>query len=111
MKDTTMKSTSLKDKFIPFNKWSFVDQHGRDDQHWYVRLEGGEYHNVIYRYMDVKLNDTTKSINFDYEVVDYPMDDPHGDTKFNAALGDILKSILDDAFEKQDYVLGPKKGE
>jgi len=104
-----MKLTSLKDKFIPFNKWSFVDQHGRDDQHWYVRLEGGEYHGVIYRYLDVKLNDTTKSINFDYEVVDYPMDDPHGDVKFNAALGDILKSILDDAFEKQDYVLGPKK--
>ena len=58
--------------------------------------------------MDVKLNETTKSINFDYEVVDYPSEDPHGDDRFNAALGDILKSILDDAMEKQDYVLGPK---
>ena len=107
-KDFIMKLTSLKDKFIPFNKWSFVDQHGRDDQHWYVRLEGGEYHGVIYRYMKVKLNETTKSINFDYEIVEYPMDDPHGVHEFNQALGDILKSILDDAFEKQDYILGPK---
>ena len=104
-----MKSNSLKNKFIPFKKWSFVDKNDLDNEHWYVRLDGGEYHGVIYRYTDVKLNDTTKSINFDYEIVDYPMDDPHGDPKFNAALGDILKSILDDAFEKQDYVLGPKK--
>ena len=106
-----MKSISLRDN-IPFRKWSFVDQHGRDDDHWYVRLDGGECHGVIYRYMDVKLNDTTKSINFDYEVVEYPMDNPHGVPEFNQALGDILKSILDDTFEKQDYVLGPKnKGE
>jgi hypothetical protein len=58
--------------------------------------------------MDVKLNETTKSINFDYEVVDYPVDNPHGDDKFNEALGNILRSILDDAVEKQDFVLGPK---
>jgi hypothetical protein len=36
------------------------------------------------------------------------MDDPHGNLEFNAAAGDILKSILDDAMEKQDYILGPK---
>lgn len=100
--------SKLKERKIPFEKWSFVDQHGRDDDHWYIRIEGGEYHDVIYRYMDVKLNDTTKSINFDYEVVDYSNDNPHGDPKFNEALGDILKSILDDTMEKQDYVLGPK---
>ena len=100
------------DKFIPFEKWSFVDKNDLDTDHWYVRLEGGEYHDVIYRYMDVKLNDTTKSINFDYEVVDYPSENPHGDTQFNESLGNILKSILDDTIKKQDYVLGPKdKGE
>jgi|TARA_B110000240_G_C13381496_1_gene402741 hypothetical protein len=102
-----------KERKIPFNKWSFVDQHGRDDQHWYVRLEGGEYHDVIYRYMDVKLNDTTKSINFDYEVVEYRTEvSPHGEPLFNEALGEILKSILDDTIKQQDYILGPKdKGE
>jgi len=99
----------MKDKFIPFEKWSFVDQHGRDDSHWYIRLAGGEYHDVIYRYLDVKLNDTTKSINFDYEVVSYPTDNPHGDARFNDALGDILRSILADTMEKQDFVLGPKE--
>tara|TARA_B100000809_G_scaffold242822_1_gene267256 strand:- start:1660 stop:1959 length:300 start_codon:yes stop_codon:yes gene_type:complete len=97
------------EKEIPFKRWSFVDQHGRDDEHWYVRLDGGTFTGIIYRYLNVKLNETTKSINFDYEIVSYPMDNPHGDPKFNAAAGDILKSILDDAFDKKDYILGPKK--
>ena len=105
-----MKSTLLKDN-IPFKKWAFVDQHGRDDDHWYIRLTGGEYDEVIYRYLNVKLNETTKSINFDYEIVEYPEINPHGMPAFNLALGDILKSILDDAMEKQDFILGPKKGE
>ena len=78
------------------------------NDHWYIRLTGGEYDEVIYRYLNVKLNETTKSINFDYEIVEYPMDNPHGNPEFNEAVGDILKSILDDAFEKQDYILGPK---
>ena len=91
-------------KEVPFKKWTFVDKNDLDNEHWYVRLEGGTFHDVIYRYMDVKLNETTQSINFDYEIVDYP----HGDTKFNEAAGDILKSILDDAMAKQDYVLGKK---
>ena len=79
---------------VPFEKWSFVDRNDLDTEHWYVRLEGGEYHDVIYRYMDVKLNDTTKSINFDYEIVDYPMETPHGHPQFNEAAGNILQSIL-----------------
>ena len=98
----------MKTKEVPFNKWTLVDKNDLDNEHWYVRLEGGTFHNVIYRYMDVKLNETTQSINFDYEIVDYPFEDPHGDTKFNEAAGDILKSILDDAMAKQDYVLGKK---
>ena len=101
----------LKKRKVPFRKWSFVDQHGRDDDHWYIRLDGGEYHGVIYRYIDVKLNETTESINFDYEIVEYPTNNPHGMPAFNLALGDILKSILDDAMEKQDYILGPKNKE
>jgi len=93
---------------VPFEKWSFVDRNDLDTEHWYVRLEGGEYREVIYRYTDVKLNETTQSINFDYEVIEYPGENPHGNLNFNIALGDILKSILDDATEKKDYVLGPK---
>ena len=103
----------MKDKVIPFNKWTFVDQHGRDDNHWYIRLEGGVYHDVIYRYMKVSLNMDEESINFDYEVVDYPMENtPHGDELFTAAAGEILKSIMDDATLDQDYKIGgPKPGE
>ena len=78
--------SKTKEKVIPFEKWSFVDRNDLDSEHWYVRLEGGEYHGVIYRYLDVKLNETTKSINFDYEVIEYPMENPHGNLNFNAAL-------------------------
>ena len=98
----------LKPKFIPFEKSPFVDRNDLDTEHWYIRLEGGEYHDVIYRYMDVKLNDTTKSINFDYEIVEFPMETPHGDPQFNEAAGNILQSILADTMEKQDFVLGAK---
>ena len=99
----------IKPKKIPFRKWSFVDKLGIEDEHWYVRLDGGDFHGVTYRYESIKLNAETESINFDYEIVDYPnLDDPHGNPEFNAAAGDILKSILDDAMEKQDYILGPK---
>ena len=97
-------------KEAPFKKWTFVDKNDLDNEHWYVRLDGGKYHDVIYRYMKVSLNMDTQSINFDYEVVEYPsMDDPHGEPEFTQAAGDILKSILDDAMEKQDYVLGEKQ--
>ena len=98
----------MKNKEVPFKKWTFVDKNDLDNEHWYIRLECGTFHDVIYRYMEIKLNETTKSINFDYEIVDYPGDDPHGETEFNEAAGDILKSILDDAMAKQDYVLGKK---
>ena len=98
----------IKPKEIPFRKWSFVDQYGREDDHWYIRLEGGTFHGVVYKYESIKLNAETESINFDYEIVEYPTNNPHGMPAFNLALGDILKSILDDAMEKQDYVLGKK---
>ena len=99
---------TVKKREVPFKKWTFVDKNDLDNEHLYVRLEGGKFHDVIYRYMEIKLNETTKSINFDYEIVDYPFDDPHGEPEFNEAAGDILKSILDDAMAKQDYVLGKK---
>jgi hypothetical protein len=96
-------------KEIPFKKWTFVDKQDLDTDHWYIRLDGGLYHNVIFRFMKVSLNMDAKSIDFDYEVVDYPsMDDPHGEPAFTEMAGDILKSILDDAMDKQDYIIGPK---
>ena len=101
----------IKPKKIPFRKWSFVDKLGIEDEHWYIRLDGGDFHGVTYRYESIKLNAETESINFDYEIVEYPEINPHGMPAFNLALGDILKSILDDAMEKQDFILGPKKGE
>ena len=65
---------TVKEREVPFKKWTFVDKNDLDNEHWYVRLEGGKFHDVIYRYMEIKLNETTKSINFDYEIVDYPFE-------------------------------------
>ena len=99
----------IKPKKIPFRKWSFVDKLGIEDEHWYIRLDGGDFHGVTYRYESIKLNAETESINFDYEIVEYPMETPHGNPQFNEAVGAILQSILADSMEKQDFVLGPKK--
>jgi|TARA_B110000908_G_C10045160_1_gene353675 hypothetical protein len=97
---------------VAFQKWSFVDKQDLDTDHWYVRLDGGKYHNVIFRFMKVSLNMDAQQIDFDYEVVEYPMaDDPHGEPQFTEAAGDILKSILDDAALQQDYIIGPKTGD
>jgi len=48
---------------VPFNKWSFVDKNDLDNEHWYVRLEGGTFHGVIYRYMEIKLNEKATYVN------------------------------------------------
>jgi len=90
-----------------FNKWSFVEKDLDQDQ-WFIKLEGGLYHGVVYKYEKIALNETTESIDFDYEVIDYLDEDPHGEPTFNIAVGDILKSILDDAMDKNDYVIGSK---
>ena len=43
-------------KEIPFKKWTFVDKQNLDTEHWYIRLDGGKYHNVIFRFMKISLN-------------------------------------------------------
>lgn len=91
----------------PFDTWAFVEKN-LDQDHWYIRLTGGKYHGVVYHYDTIRLNEETESINFDYDVIDYLDEDPHGDPEFNVALGDILKVILDDAMQAGDYVLGDK---
>jgi hypothetical protein len=91
-----------------FDKWSFVVS-GFDQEHWYIQLTGGLYHGVVYKYEHIKLNVDNESIDFDYEIIDYLGDDPHGETTFNQAAGKILQSILEDALEHQDFVLGSKK--
>jgi hypothetical protein len=92
-----------------FNEWSFVEK-GFDQEHWYIKLSGGIYHGVVYKYESIKLNETTESIDYDYEIIDYLGDDPHGEPGFNRASGEILRSILDDAMDKQDFIVGDKDG-
>jgi hypothetical protein len=93
---------------VSFKEWSFVEK-GFDQEHWYVKLTGGRYHGVVFKYEHIRLNETTESIDYDYEVVDYMDDDPHGEDEFNNATGLILRSILDDAMEQQDFVVGAKE--
>ncbi len=90
-----------------YDKWSFVEK-DMDQKHWFIKLEGGKYHGVVFKYDAIRLNETTESINFDYEVVDWLDDDPHGTDRFNKVTGDLLKLVLDDAFEHGDYIIGDK---
>jgi hypothetical protein len=88
-----------------YNNWSFVEK-DFDQKHWYIRLEGGFYHGVVYKYESINLNDETESIDFDYEIIDWLDEDPHGETRFNRMAGDILQLVLKDAFEAEDYIIG-----
>jgi len=92
-----------------YDSWSFVERQWNQD-HWYIRLEGGKYHGVVFKYDSIKLNETTESIDFDYDVVDYLDEDPHGKREFNMVVGDLLKHVLDDAFKHDDFVIGSKNG-
>jgi hypothetical protein len=93
-----------------YDKWAFVEK-DLDQKHWFIKLTGGDYGGVIYRYTDVKLLPDSESISFDYEIVEHYGDDPKGQVEFNTAVGDILKCVLHDAMEAQDYVLGKNKNE
>lgn len=90
-----------------FDKWSFVEK-DFDQTDWYIKLTGGKFDGVIYKYERIKLDTDNESINFDYEISEYPNDNPQGTDEFNSAAGVILRSVLEDAFERQDYVLGDK---
>jgi hypothetical protein len=92
-----------------YDKWTFVEKDLDQDQ-WYIKLDGGLYHGVVYSYDGIKLNESDESISFDYEVVDYLDEDPHGTQRFNNCVGEILKLVLDDAMEAGDYVIGDKSG-
>jgi len=90
-----------------YDKWSFVEKDLDQDQ-WYIKLEGGKYHGVVFTYSSIKLDVDTESMGFDYEVIDWLDDDPHGEPEFNSVAGELLKLILDDAFKAHDYVIGNK---
>lgn len=90
-----------------YDSWSFVEK-DLDQEKWYIRLEGGKYHGVVYTYNSIKLIEEDESISFDYEVIDYLDEDPHGTPRFNACVGEILKLVLDDAMKTGDYIIGNK---
>ena len=97
----------MKTKEKLYNKWSFVEK-DIDQEHWFIKLEGGKYHGVVFKYSSIKLNETTESIDFDYEVTDWLDEDPTGVQEFNEMLGELLKLVLDDAFAAGDFVIGDK---
>lgn len=88
-----------------YDSWSFVEK-DLDQKHWFIKLEGGKYHGVVYKYESIKLNDSNESIDFDYEISDWLDEDPTGIHEFNMIAGEVLKLVLDDAFEAGDFVIG-----
>ncbi|MBI33558.1 MAG: hypothetical protein CMD98_06800 [Gammaproteobacteria bacterium] len=91
----------------PFVSWSFVERDLDQDQ-WYIRLDGGKYSGVVFNYTSIKLLPEDESMSFDYDVKDWLEEDPHGTPEFNKVVGNILKHVLDDAMDKQDFVLGER---
>lgn len=93
-----------------YDGFSFVEQ-DNDDEHWNVRVKGGDYDSTVLRFENVKLDMENEMINFDYSILDFKDQNPHGDDEFNQIAGSILFDILQDAFDKGDYVIGDKKNE
>ncbi len=91
-----------------YDKWSFVEKDS-DQEHWFIKLTGGKYHGVVYKYDKIQLIDETESINFDYEVVDWLDNNPEGMNEFNGLVGNILKHVLEDALKHDDYIVGAKE--
>ena len=91
-----------------FDTWAFVEK-DIDQEHWFIKLKGGKYNGIVYRYTNIKLIPDSESISFDYDIVEHYDNDPTGKVDFNIATGDILKAVLDDAFKEKDYVIGDKR--
>ena len=90
-----------------YESWSFVEKDLDQDQ-WYIRLVGGKYDGVVYTYDSIKLLPDDESLSFDYYVIEFYDDDPHGKPEFNRVVGDILKLVLEDAMKTKDYVIGER---
>jgi len=90
-----------------YDSWSFVEKDLDQDQ-WYIKIKGGKYHGVVYNYEKIKLLPDDEALTFDYDIIDFPMEDPYGKPEFNGVVGEILKLVLDDAMEAQDYVIGER---
>jgi hypothetical protein len=87
-----------------FDKWAFVEKH-IDQEQWYIKLTGGMFDGIVYKYTDVKMHPDDESISFDYVVEDCD-NDPTGTDDFNQAVGDILKHVIFDAIDARDYAIG-----
>jgi hypothetical protein len=92
-----------------YDSWSFVER-DLDQNHWFIKLKGGKYHGVVYYYEAVRLDESTESLNYEYNVEDYLDEDPFGAHDFNVATGEILRLILDDAMAANDFLIGDKDG-
>ena len=90
-----------------YDSWSFVEKDLDQDQ-WYIKINGGKYHGVVYNYDAIKLLPDDESLSFDYDIIDFLDEDPYGHPEFNGVVGEILKLVLDDAMEANDYVIGKK---
>lgn len=90
-----------------YDGFSFVE-HETDSEYWNVKIKGGIYEDVVLRYGSVKLDTENEMINFDYDILDFKDENPHGIDEFNEIVGEILIDILQDAFDKGDYVIGEK---
>jgi hypothetical protein len=90
-----------------YDSWTFTEKDLDQDQ-WYVQLKGGKHDGVVYCYNSIKLLPDDESMSFDYDVVDYLYENPHGSREFNEAVGQILLKILEDATAAKDYVIGER---
>lgn len=99
----------------------------RDNQeHWVIHLTTGKYKDTYYCYDRVQLQmpedmdledlddpDVDATLSFAYGLIESPHDlnELAEDEEFNEHIGDVLRHIIEDSFDKGDYKIGSKDGE
>lgn len=97
--------------------YTFVERN--DQENWVVRLKTGPYKDTFYCYDRVQLKvpegadldndeDVDVGLSFRYGLIESPLklEELAEDVEFNEYIGDVLRHIIEDSFDKGKYRIG-----
>lgn len=99
-----MKLTESDYKFI-------VSESDPTDENYYVKLAGGDWDGLIYRYGQIKfienINEDECTLSFKYDIIDANgYEDVESIPGFNNYVGAVLHNILESAIDNDEYRIG-----
>jgi len=100
---------------ITHDSYTFVESATSGEEWWHIRLNDGDYKDVIYKYGKIQVvsppDETDDArLQFQFSIIETPeelsTEDLIEDTAFMNHLGDVLTHIIQDSFETGKYKLG-----